>query len=112
MNNLKSKGFSAIVWTFTGQIAGQIVAFVISIILARILSPSDFGLLAMVNVVIGISSVFMDVGLGGALIQRKDVTDEHYGAVFYFNISIGIILAFLLFISSPLIAYFYKNVSH
>ena len=85
MSNLKQKGFNAFIWDFTGQIAGQLVAFVISIILARLLSPSVFGLLAMVNVIVGISSVFMDVGLGGALIQRKEVSDEHYGTVFFFN---------------------------
>ena len=109
MNNLKQKGFNAFIWDFTGQIAGQLVGFVISIILARLLSPGDFGLLAMVNVIVGISSVFMDVGLGGALIQRKEVSDEHYGTVFFFNITIGLLLATLLFSFSGSIASFYHN---
>ena len=109
MSSLKKKGFKAFGWDFVGKLGNQGIGFVISIILARLLSPSDFGLLAMVTVVTGIAGLFSDTGLGSALIQRKEVNDEHYGSVFYFNLVVGFTLAIILFLSSGLIADFYKR---
>ena len=109
MSSLKQKSYKAFGWDIIGRIGNQGIGFVISIILARLLTPADFGLLAMVTVVIGISQIFSDVGLGSALIQRKDVTDEHYGSVFYFNVVVGLILAITLFFSSSYIALFYNR---
>lgn len=111
MNDLKQKTKKAFLWDFTGKISGQIVGFIISIFLARILSPENFGVLAMVNVIIALSSTLTDMGLGIALIQRKDVKEEHYTSVFYFNITIGIILSLTLLSTSGYIAEFYKNES-
>ncbi|MDP4208585.1 MAG: lipopolysaccharide biosynthesis protein [Bacteroidota bacterium] len=107
MDNLKKRSLNAIIWDMAGKFAGQGIGFVISIILARLLSPQDFGLLAMVNVVIALATVLVDMGLGSALIQRQDVTDEHYGSVFYFNLAVGSFLALILFATAPLIASFY-----
>ncbi len=109
MSSLKQQSMIAILWDFLGKIAGQSVSFVISIILARLLSPDDFGLLAMVNVVIAMATSLIDMGLGVAIIQRKDVADVHYGSVFFFNITTGIVLMLMLFLSAPLIASFYDN---
>ncbi len=109
MNSLKKQSTKAFAWDFTGKIAGQSVGFIISIFLARLLTPDDFGLLAMVNVVIAISASLMDMGLGVALIQRKEVNDTHYGSVFFFNITVGFILAVLLFFAAPLVGNFYNN---
>lgn len=109
MDNLKKRSLNALVWDVSGKFAGQGMSFVISIILARLLSPQDFGLLAMINVVIVLASVLVDMGLGSALIQRQDITDEHYGSVFYFNIVVGLFLALVLFFLAPLIAEFYKR---
>lgn len=109
MDNLKKRSLSALVWDISGKFAGQGMGFVISIILARLLSPQDFGLLAMINVVLVLANVLVDLGLGSALIQRQDITDEHYGSVFYFNIVVGLFLALVLFFLAPLIAQFYKR---
>lgn len=109
MSSLKQKGFKAFIWDFLGQISNQLISFVISIVLARILNPSDFGQIAMINVIIGFSSVFMDAGLGVALIQKKEINENEYGTVFFFNITTGLILALLLFFSSNLIASFYHK---
>lgn len=109
MTSLKKQSYKAFAWDFAGRIGGQTVGFVISIFLARLLSPDDFGLLAMVNVVIALSGSLMDMGLGVALIQRKEVTDAHYGSVFYFNLVVGLILSALLFFAAPLIGLFYNN---
>lgn len=109
MDNLKQKSYKAFAWDFIGKISGQSVGFIISILLARLLAPEDFGLLAMVNVVIVLSASLVDMGLGVALIQRKDVNSAHYGSVFFFNITVGIILASLLFFTAPLVGVFYEN---
>ena len=109
MSSLKQKSYKAFGWDFIGRIGNQGIGFIISIILARLLTPADFGLLAMVTVVIGVSNIFSDVGLGSALIQRKDVNDEHYGSVFYFNLFVGFTLAITLFLCSDLIAKFYNR---
>ncbi|MFW2441054.1 MAG: oligosaccharide flippase family protein, partial [Arenicellales bacterium] len=109
MDNLKSKGISALIWEFAGRIATDGVGFVVTIILARLLEPSDFGLIAMVMVIIGIASVFTDIGLGSALIQRRKVLPVHYSSVFYFNIFVGLFLTLITYYSAAPIAAFYNN---
>jgi len=85
------------------------MGFVVSIFLERLLEPSDFGLVAMVMVIIGVAEIFSDVGLGTALIQRRRVLPIHYASVFYFNITAGALLTVLTFVSAPLIANFYNS---
>lgn len=109
MDDLKEKGKKAFIWDFSGKMATHGMGFVVSIFLARLLSPSDFGLIAMVMVIIGIASVFTDVGLGGALIQRRRVHPVHYSSVFYFNVFTGFILTLLTYFSAPWISEFYNN---
>ncbi len=106
-DNLKSKGITAFIWDFSGKLANQGMGFVISIFLARLLEPSEFGLIAMVMVVIGIAAVFSDSGLGVALIQRRRVRPIHYSSVFYFNIAIATLLSVITFFSAESIASFY-----
>lgn len=108
-DNLKVEGTKAFIWDFFGKIAMQGTGFIISIFLARLLEPSDFGLIAMVMVILGIAGIFSDIGLSGALVQRKRVLPIHYSSVFYFNIFIASILSLVTFLSAPLIANFYNN---
>lgn len=107
--SLKQKSLKALSWDLIGRFANQGITFVTSIFLSRLLLPEDFGLVAMINVVIVISNTFIDAGLGSALIQRKDVTNEHYASVFFFNVFMGLIMALLLFSFSGLIARFYER---
>lgn len=109
MDNLKSQGTKAFFWDFTGKLAQHGMGFVVSIFLARLLEPSDFGLVAMVMVIIGIAGVFMDVGLGSALIQRRKVHSIHYASVFYFNLAVGLSLTLLIFFSASKISNFYGD---
>jgi O-antigen/teichoic acid export membrane protein len=109
LDNLKAKGARAFIWDFSGKMATQGMGFVISIFLARLLEPSEFGLIAMVMVIIGMADVFTDVGLGGALIQRKKVLSVHYSSVFYFNLFIGSLLTLITYFSSRWIGAFYNN---
>ena len=109
MDNLKKQGTKAFIWDFTGKFVLSGMAFVISIFLARLLEPSDFGLVAMVIAIIVIAGAFSDGGLSAALVQRRRILPIHYSSVFYFNITIGSLLALLLFLSAPRVADFYNN---
>jgi len=109
MKNLKQKGIDAFLWDFLGKIAIHGSTFIIGIILARLLEPSDFGMIAILMIIVALASIFSDIGLGGALIQRKKVLEIHYSSVFYFNISIGLLLTLITFFSASFLANFYEN---
>lgn len=107
--SLKRKTVTNLLWRFMERIGAQLVAFIVSIVLARILSPEHYGLIALVTVVTSILNVFVDSGLGNALIQKKDADDLDFSSVFYANLLFCIVLYLLLFFTAPLIASFYKN---
>ncbi len=109
VSTLKAQGTKAFIWDFSGKMAMHGMGFVVSIFLARLLEPSDFGLIAMAMVIIGIAGIFGDVGLGSALIQRRRVLSIHYSSVFFFNITIGALLTLFTFLAAPLIANFFNN---
>lgn len=109
MASLKEQGIRAFIWDFTGKLSTQGMGFIVSIFLARLLEPADFGLVAIVMVVVGIAGVFTDIGLGGALIQRRKLHPVHYASVFYFNIIVASVLAVITFFSAPVISTFYEN---
>lgn len=109
MDNLKAKGITAFIWDFSGKLATQGTGFIVTMVLARLLEPSDFGLIAMLMVVVGIAQVFTDVGLGGALIQRRNALPVHYSSVFYFTLFVAAVLSLVTFFSAELIADFYSN---
>lgn len=109
MSQLKSKSITALIWDFIGKISVQSVGFIISIFLARLLSPEEFGLIGMVMVIVPITQVFMDMGLGAALIQKKEVSQNLFSSVFWLNIIIGAIMTSLLYFASDYIAQFYKR---
>lgn len=109
MSSLKQQGTKALIWDFFGKMTTHGMGFIVSIFLARLLEPSDFGLIAMIMVIIGIATVFTDVGLGGALVQRRRVRPIHYASVFYFNIFIASILSLCTYFSASWIGDFYNN---
>ncbi len=109
LKNLKLKSISAIRWATLEKIAVQIVNFVIGILLARVISPEEFGTVAMITVFTGILMVFRDFGIGSALIQQKEIDDMDCHTMFWTNIAIGVILTILVILNASLIASFYKN---
>lgn len=109
MNSLKYKIFKAFAWSFGGRTINLFVSFIISVILARLLEPSDFGIFAIISVLISFSQIFIDLGLGASLIQREKVTSEHYGSVFWFNLIVGVALMVIFYFSAPLIASYYNE---
>lgn len=106
---LKEKSIVALVWDFVGSLATQGSQFVISIILARLLSPSDFGLVGMAMVFIAISQSFIDLGFGSALVQNKENKPITYSSIFLINLFCGIVLLMLfIFLAKP-IGGFYES---
>src|SRR5690554_5791226 len=101
MDNLKGRASKALLWDLFGNYGGQISSFVISIFLARLLSPEDFGLVGMSMVFIGILQIFKDMGFASALIQNEDNTSLTYSSVFYLNVSAGFVLSILIFFTAP-----------
>lgn len=103
------KVFSNFIWRFAERCGAQLVTFIVSIVLARILTPSDYGTIALVTVFTTILQVFIDSGLSTALIQKKDADDLDFSSVFYFNFIVCLILYIIMFVSAPCIADFYKD---
>lgn len=102
---------SNFIWRFAERCGAQLVSFVVSIVLARILAPEDYGTIALVTVFTAILQVFVDSGLGTALIQKKDADDLDFSSVFYFNFSICLVLYAVMFIVAPYIAIFYEDMT-
>lgn len=99
------------IWRFAERCGAQAVTLIVSIVLARILTPSDFGIASLVMVFTTIMQVFVDSGLGTALIQKKDADDLDFSSVFYFNFAVCLILYAVMFMAAPLIAGFYNDTS-
>ena len=107
--NTKSSVLSSLFWKFAERIGAQGVNLIVSIILARILAPEDYGIVALVTIFITISNVFVESGLPTALIQKKDADDLDFSSVLYCNIIISIMLYIIIFFGSPIVAQFYNN---
>ena len=105
---MKNKTFVNFIWRFAERCGAQFVTFIVSIVLARILMPEDYGMVALVTVFTTIMQVFVDSGLSTALIQKKDADDLDFSSVFYFNFAVCIILYLIMFFFAPVIASFYE----
>ena len=101
--------FSGFVWRFAERSGAQGVAFLVSIVLARILVPEDYGTIALIGVFTAILNVFVDCGLGNALIQKRDADDCDFSSVFYFNLFMCSVLYIVMFFFAPYIAVFYNK---
>lgn len=108
-DNLKASVISSLFWKSLerGGVTG--VQFIVQIILARLLLPEDFGIIALILIFIHISQAFVQSGFGQALIQKKDVTDEDYSSVFYLTLGIALIFYCILFLAAPFIAAFFSQ---
>lgn len=102
---------SNFIWRFMERCGAQGVTFLVSVVLARILTPEDFGQIALITVFTTIMQVFVDSGLGTALIQKKDADDLDFSSVFYFNLVVCFVLYVIMFMAAPIIANFYSDAS-
>lgn len=107
--SLKRKTIKGVLWNSIEKFLVKGASFIISIILARILSPSDYGLIGMLTVFIALSNVFIESGLVKALIQKQDRTDTDLSTAFYTNVAIALILYFILFFTAPYIAAYFNE---
>ena len=96
-------------WRLAERVGAQGVKLLVELVLARILMPEEYGLIAMVTVFITVFNVFVDSGLGNALIQKKNADDLDFSSVFWFNVTLCVALYGLLYLISPAIANFYKR---
>ena len=104
---LKQATTKGLFWSSVERFSNQGVQFVFSIILARLLSPSDYGIIAMVTIFFAVAQSFVDSGFSNALVRKTDRVEEDLSTCFYFNIGVGIIAYIVLFLIAPLVANFY-----
>lgn len=108
---MRSKTIINFFWRFAERCGAQVVTFIVSIVLARLLAPEAYGKIAIITVFTNIMQVFVDSGLGTALIQKKDADDLDFSSVFYFNFAVCILLYAVMFLAAPFIAAFYNDTS-
>lgn len=104
---LQKKVFSGLFWKFGERIGAQAVSFLVSMILARLLLPSDYGVIALITIFIDIANVFVSSGFGAALVQKKDADEVDFSSVFYFSILMSWVLYGIVFAFAPMVADFY-----
>ena len=107
--SLKQATTKGLFWSSVERFSNQGVQFVFSIILARLLSPSDFGIIAMITIFFAVAQSFVDSGFSNALVRKTDRVEEDLSTCFYFNIGVGIIAYIVLFLIAPLVANFYNQ---
>lgn len=105
----KQKVVSNLIWRFMERFGSQLVAIVVQIVLARMLDPEVFGVVAKVTIITTILLVFVDSGMANSLIQKKDPDDLDFSSVFYFNVVFCLVLYGLLFAAAPALARFYDD---
>jgi len=108
-SDLKQKTVSGLTWSFVDNISTHGITFIVGIILARLLTPEEFGLIGMITIFIALSTSFINSGFSAALIRKNDCTDKDYSTVFYFNLLVGVLFYWILFFSSPAISRFFNE---
>ena len=106
---MKEKILNGLIWTYAERMLAQLISLAVTIILARLIEPEEYGAIAIVTVFIAIADAFAINGLGNALIQKKDADHIDFSSVFYFNIGFSILLYWILFVVAIPIADFYSN---
>lgn len=107
--SLRKKATAGFVWTFAQQFGNQAIGFFISLILARLLLPAEFGLIGMIAVFVAIGNSLLNAGLSQSLIRSKELDQEDYSSVFYFNIVVGCLMYVFIYVGAPWVADFYDQ---
>ncbi len=105
--NLKQKAVKGVVWTALQKYSTMLIQFVSGIILARLLTPYDYGCIGMLMIFMLLAESFIDGGFGSALIQKKNPTQTDYSTIFFWNMGLSVVLYSVLYLSAPFIADFY-----
>lgn len=104
---MRKKTIAALKWSFAGTVGTQAIQFIISIVLARLLVPSEFGLIAMLSLFLALAASMLDSGFGSALIQKQSISRQDESSVFYFNIAVSLLMFGSLWAAAPPIARFF-----
>lgn len=107
--SLKDKTIKGVGWSAIDNVAHYAVSFIVSIILARLLSPDEYGLIGIVGIFTAVCTTLINGGFGSALIRKKDATDEDYNTAFIVNLCMSLLLYFVIFLCAPLIAKFFER---
>jgi len=107
--SLKKRTLNGVSWSFVDNLAGSGISFLVGLVLARLLSPSEFGIIGMITIFIALSNSIVDSGFSSALVRKLDAEKKDYDTVFIFNLIVSIFLYVLLFLSAPAISRFYKE---
>lgn len=106
-SSLKTKTLSGMIWSFLQRFGTMTISFVSNIVLARLLTPDDYGTIGMLMIFIAVANTFVDSGFGSALIQKKEPTREDYSTIFWWNMFLSLVLYGVLYMSAPAVARFY-----
>ncbi|GAB4345927.1 MAG: lipopolysaccharide biosynthesis protein [Candidatus Abyssubacteria bacterium] len=106
--SLKTRAVKGTLWLSAGRVLSQLFSWAITIVVARILTPNDYGLMGMAGLIIILCQYFGDVGLGAALIQRKDVEDDDLSSIFWFSIAVSLLLYLIAWSVAPALALFFE----
>lgn len=107
--SLRKRAINGMLWTFFQQFSVQGVSFIVSLFLARLLLPSEFGLIAMITVFIGLGNTLINSGLSQSLLRTKNPDNDDFSTIFYFNVTVSVFVYVLIFFLSPLIALFFQQ---
>lgn len=110
-DSIKERTISSLMWKLMERAGNQIILLVVQVVLARLLSPSDFGVLAIIMVFVDLAGVFVQSGLGAALVQSAKMSSEDCSTVFWISFAMSFVLFLIIFICSPFISGFYDNAS-
>lgn len=105
--NLKAKTVSGMIWSALQRFGTMGISFVSNIVLARLLTPDDYGCIGMLAIFITVSNTFVDGGFGSALIQKKEPTQKDYSTIFWWNLFLSIVIYGILYLSAPAVSRFY-----
>ena len=108
--SLKQQALNGVKWTSTSSIVIAILQLAQVSILARYLAPSDFGLMAIVSVVIGFSALFMDMGISSAIIHKQDISHKQLSSLYWLNIFAGTVIFFIVYFFSSIISQYYNEI--
>lgn len=107
--SIRNKTIKGIAWSAIERFSVQGVSFLVQIVLARLLAPSDYGIIAILAIFLQVAQVFIDSGFANALIKKSNCSEEDFSTVFWYNLGISLFLYVILFITAPFVSIFYKN---
>lgn len=106
--SLKEQAVKGTGWSAVERFATQGISFLIQLVLARLLIPEDYGVIAMLAIFLQIAQVFIDSGFATALIKKQDCSEADYSTVFYYNLVVAVLIYFIFFFTAPLVSFFYN----